>query len=119
MRDGLEELARRGLLFCGAVAEEQTGYALQQVGYGFPQSFFWKGERTHHSEDMAARVVKYFRSPEIKETYGSKTKPFRYIPIKQADKTAARERYRARLGDELCHAGTRAGLGESPMVLVD
>ena len=82
----LEELARRGLLFAGPTDDGQTGYALQQVGYGFPQSFFWKGERTHHSEDMAARVVKYFRSPEIKETYGSATKAFRYVPIKQAVK---------------------------------
>jgi Fe-S-cluster-containing hydrogenase component 2 len=82
----LDQLARRGLLFSGPTDDGHTGYALQQVGYGFPQAFFWKGERTDHSEDMAARVVKYFRSPEIKETYGSKTKAFRYIPIKQAVK---------------------------------
>ena len=73
----LDQLASRGLLFSGPTAEGQTGYALQQVGYGFPQSFFWKGERTHHSEDMAARVVKYFRSPEIKETYGITAHPTR------------------------------------------
>ncbi|MFQ6014138.1 MAG: 4Fe-4S dicluster-binding protein [Anaerolineae bacterium] len=81
----LEGLARRGLLFSGTTKDGQSGYALQQVGYGFPQSFFWKGERTPHAEDMAQRMVRYFRSPEIKQTYGATpTKAFRYIPIKQA-----------------------------------
>jgi hypothetical protein len=41
--DVLEELARRGLLFSGTTDDGQPAYALQQVGYGFPQSFFWKG----------------------------------------------------------------------------
>ena len=83
--DVLEGLATRGLLFAGTTDGGQPGYALQQVGYGFPQAFFWKGERTPHAEDMAGRIVRYFRSPEIKETYGgTPTKAYRYIPVKQA-----------------------------------
>jgi Fe-S-cluster-containing hydrogenase component 2 len=84
--DVLEELARRGLLFSGTTDDGQPGYALQQVGYGFPQSFFWKGERTPHAKDMAGRVVKYFRSPEIQETYGTTPKAYRYIPVNEAIK---------------------------------
>jgi Fe-S-cluster-containing hydrogenase component 2 len=80
----LEKLASRGLLFSGISDDGQLGYALHQVGYGFPQAFFWKGERTPHSRDMAERTVKYFRSPEIKETYGTTPKAFRYIPVKEA-----------------------------------
>ena len=82
--DILEKLARRGLLFSGTTDDGQPGYALHQVGYGFPQAFFWKGERTPHSKDMAGRMVKYFRSPQIKETYGTTPKAFRYIPVKEA-----------------------------------
>lgn len=82
----LRELADRGLLFSGILADGQPGYALQQVGYGFPQSFFWKGERTPHAEDMASRIVRYFRSPEIEETYGTTPKAYRYIPVKEAVK---------------------------------
>lgn len=82
--DILERLAKRGLLFSGITDDGQPGYALHQVGYGFPQSFFWKGERTRHSEDMAKRMVKYFRSQEIKETYGTTPKAYRYIPVKEA-----------------------------------
>jgi hypothetical protein len=44
--DILEELARRGLLFSSTSDDGQPGYALHQVGYGFPQSFFWKGVAT-------------------------------------------------------------------------
>jgi Fe-S-cluster-containing hydrogenase component 2 len=85
--DVLEGLARRGLLFSGITDDGQPGYALQQVGYGFPQSFFWKGERTPQAKDMAGRMVKYFRSREIQETYGATpTKAYRYIPIKEAVK---------------------------------
>jgi len=83
----LEDLAERGMLFSGTTDDEQPGYALQQVGYGFPQSFFWKGERTPHAKDMAGRVVRYFRSREVQETYGTTpTKAFRYIPVKEAVK---------------------------------
>ena len=82
----LEELARRGMLFSGTSDDGQPGYALQQVGYGFPQSFFWKGERTPHAKDMAGRIVKYFRTPEIQETYGTTPKSYRYIPVNEAIK---------------------------------
>jgi Fe-S-cluster-containing hydrogenase component 2 len=56
------------------------------VGYGFPQSFFWKGERAVHAKDMAGRIVKYFRSPEIQETYGTTPRAYRYIPVSEAIK---------------------------------
>jgi NAD-dependent dihydropyrimidine dehydrogenase PreA subunit len=86
MADALEELARRGLVFSGTTDDGQPGYALQQVGYGFPQSFLWNGERTPHAKDMARRVVKYFRSPEIQQTYGTTPKAYRYIPVNEAVK---------------------------------
>ncbi len=83
--DALEGLAKRGLLFSGTTDDGRPGYALHQVGYGFPQTFFLKGERTPHAKDMAGRMVKYFRSPEIQETYGATpTKAFRYIPVQEA-----------------------------------
>jgi hypothetical protein len=41
--DVLEELTRRGLLFSGCFDDGQPGYALQQVGYGFPQPTSGRG----------------------------------------------------------------------------
>ncbi len=82
LEDILEGLARKGLLFSGRTEDGKKGYALQQVGFGFPQSFFWKGEDTPHARDMAALVVKYFNRSVTREAYGpAETKPFRYIPV--------------------------------------
>ncbi|MFO7785413.1 MAG: hypothetical protein R6V25_12345, partial [Desulfatiglandales bacterium] len=56
----LEKLAGRGLLFCVRTEEGIWGYALQQVGFGFPQLYFWKGEDTDTARHMAGLVAKYF-----------------------------------------------------------
>ncbi len=81
----LERLAKRGLLFSGKTKEGEKGYALQQLGYGFPQSFFWSGGETPHARNMANLIVKYFNRRVTADAYGgSKTKPFRYIPVGEA-----------------------------------
>ncbi len=78
----LESLSGRGLLFSGKTKEGEKGYALQQVGFGFPQSFFWKGEDTPHARNMANLVAKYFSRQVIPEAYGnSETQGSRYIPV--------------------------------------
>ena len=56
----LENLTERGLLFTGKTVEGTKGYALQQVGFGFPQTFFWKGEDTPYARNMANLIGKYF-----------------------------------------------------------
>ena len=77
----LDELTGKGMLFSGKTETGEKGYALLQVGFGFPQTFFWKGEDTPHSRKMAQMVAKYFNRDVTAEAYGSKTKPFRYIPV--------------------------------------
>ncbi|MCK4723895.1 MAG: 4Fe-4S binding protein [Dehalococcoidia bacterium] len=80
--DILESLSERGLLFSGKTKKGEKGYALQQVGFGFPQTFFWKVEDTPQAKHMANLVAKYFNRRVTSEAYGSsKTKPFRYIPV--------------------------------------
>ena len=57
------------------------GYALQQFGYGFPQTFFWRGVDTPHAKKMADLIAKYSRKEQLHEIYGkTKTKAFRYLP---------------------------------------
>ncbi len=81
LADMLESLSERGLLFSGKTGEGEKGYALQQVGFGFPQTFFWKGEDTPHSRHMANLIPKYFSREVTREAWGaSETKPYRYIP---------------------------------------
>jgi Pyruvate/2-oxoacid:ferredoxin oxidoreductase delta subunit len=78
----LESLSERGLLFSGKTREKEKGYALQQVGFGFPQTFFWKGEDTPHARNMANLIAKYFNRRVTTEAYGSsETEGYRYIPV--------------------------------------
>ena len=77
----LESMARRGLLYSKKTKNGEIGYALQQFGYGFPQTFFWGGVDTPHAKGMAELIVKYAKKEELYKVYGStRTKAFRYIP---------------------------------------
>jgi NAD-dependent dihydropyrimidine dehydrogenase PreA subunit len=79
----LESLTSRGLLFSGQTRDGEKGYALQQMGYGFPQAFFWKGENTPHSQKMARLVRRYAKKRDVNfQAYGTtETKNYRYIPV--------------------------------------
>jgi ferredoxin len=79
--DILDRLEEKGLLFVGKTEKGEKGYALLQVGFGFPQTFFWKGEDTPHARKMARAIGKYFNRKVTQEAYSTDTKPFRYIPI--------------------------------------
>jgi ferredoxin len=82
VRGTLERLAERGLIYSGRDARGELGYALHQIGYGFPQSFFWKGEDTPHVREMSRLVLKYFNRERTAQTFaGSPTKPYRYVPV--------------------------------------
>ena len=77
----LSNLAQRGLLYSKRMKDGEMGYALQQFGYGFPQTFFWRGVNTPNAKKMAELVVKYSGKEQLKEVYGdTETKAFRYLP---------------------------------------
>ncbi len=77
----LSNVAQRGLIFSKKLKDGSTGYALQQFGYGFPQTFFWGGVHTPNAKRMADLIVKYSRKELIEEIYGhTPTKAFRYVP---------------------------------------
>jgi len=78
----LENLTQRGLLLSGKTKDGKKGYALWQMGWGFPQAFHWKGEDTPYARKMAALLDKYYSNPKVaKEAYRTETKPYRYIPV--------------------------------------
>jgi len=77
----LSNLAQRGLLYSRKMKDGRVGYALQQFGYGFPQTFFWSGVNTPNAKKMAELIIKYARNEQLQEAYGdTKTKAFRYVP---------------------------------------
>lgn len=77
----LDDLSMRGLLFSSKTEDGEKGYALQQVGFSFPQTFFWKGEDTAHARNMADLVAKYFNRKVTQKAYSSETNAYRYIPV--------------------------------------
>lgn len=80
----LEGLSEKGLLFEGPTKSGEVGYALQQVGFSFPQTFFWKGEDSPHARHMANLIAKYFNRKVTREAYSSRTNPYRYVPLSGA-----------------------------------
>jgi rubrerythrin len=81
----LSNLAQRGLLFSKKRKDGSREYALQQFGYGFPQTFFWRGVNTPNAKKMADLVAKYSGKEQLKEVYGeTQTKAFRYLPAMES-----------------------------------
>ncbi|MFH1488130.1 MAG: 4Fe-4S binding protein [Pseudomonadota bacterium] len=85
----LDTLVERGLLFTGRTEKGGKGYSLLQVGFGFPQTFFWKGEDTPHSRKMSGLLAKYFNRKVTAEAFSHAggTKPYRYIPVGRSVKS--------------------------------
>ena len=82
----LEDLSSRGLLFSGKTRVGKKGYALQQMGYGFPQAFFWKREKNPYAKLMAQLFTKYRKAKNLNfYSFGTtKTKNYRYTATKEA-----------------------------------
>lgn len=79
--EALESLSGRNLLFTATTNTGTRGYSLLQVGYGFPQTFFWGGKHSEQTRRMAKLVLKYFSVPTTHEIYGGvATKTYKYSP---------------------------------------
>ena len=78
----LKRLAARSLIFSGPTGAGETGYALLQVGYGMPQTFFWDGRMDQRAKKMGRLVYKYFNTKITGQVYGGTvTKTYRYVPV--------------------------------------
>ena len=115
LAEALEDLYAKGLLYRGQVEDGEKGYALQQVGFGFPQTFFWKGEDSPQARKMAKMMAKYFNRKVTQEAFShTGTKPYRYIPVKrsiEADKQAV---YPHHLMEKVIQDAERIALAHCP-----
>ena len=83
--EALESMAERNILFTAPVKDGSTGYALLQVGYGLPQTFFWGGKEDETAKRMAKLVLNYFKVPTTQKVYGGvRTKSFKYSPANKS-----------------------------------
>jgi ferredoxin len=79
--EALKSMAARNMLFTAPTEDGSTGYALLQIGYGLPQTFFWRGTQDGTAKRMAKLVLKYFTVPTTQLVYGGvRTKSFKYSP---------------------------------------
>jgi Pyruvate/2-oxoacid:ferredoxin oxidoreductase delta subunit len=79
--EALESMAARNILYSAPAHDGATGYALLQVGYGLPQTFFWGGKQDDTAKKMAKLVLNYFKVPITQKIYGGvRTKSFKYSP---------------------------------------
>ena len=77
----LESLAERHMIYSASLKDGSKGYALLQVGYGVPQTFFWGGQDDDRAKRMAKLVLNYFSIPTTGKVYGgAATKTYKYSP---------------------------------------
>jgi Fe-S-cluster-containing hydrogenase component 2 len=77
----LTSLSDRGIIYSGKMADDTTGYALLQVGFGVPQTFFWGGQNDARAKKMAKLILNYFSAPTTGKVYGgTPTKGYKYSP---------------------------------------
>jgi ferredoxin len=79
--EALKSLANRHMLYTTTTKEGTQGYALLQIGYGMPQTFFWGGKEDEHARRMARLVLNYFSVSTTQKVYGGvSTKTHKYSP---------------------------------------
>lgn len=112
----LDDLLQKGLLFSAKTKDGKKGYALQQVGFGFPQTFFWKGEETPHARKMAGLMAKYFSRGVTQEAFSSaaETKPYRYIPVGKNVKADKQAVYPLHMMESVIEQAKRIALAHCP-----
>ena len=114
LESALDHLAEKGLLYAGPTSTGEKGYALLQVGFGFPQTFFWKGEDTPHARRMALLVAKYFNWEVTAEAYGSPRKQYRYIPVGKAIKPDLQAVFPIQLMEQVITQARRIAVAHCP-----
>jgi Fe-S-cluster-containing hydrogenase component 2 len=114
LESALERLAEKGLLYVGETSAGEKGYALLHVGFGFPQTFFWKGEDTPHARKMALLVAKYFNRQVTTEAYGGQSKQYRYIPVGKAVKPDLQAVFPVQLMEQVIANARRIAVAHCP-----
>ncbi len=76
----LEQLAQKGFLYKDKTQSGKMGYAFIQIGFGFPQIFYWKGETSDEVREITKPVIKYL----AKSREATPKHIYRYVPVNKA-----------------------------------
>ena len=115
LESALEHLVQKGALYTGTTPSGERGYALLHVGFGFPQTFFWKGEDTPQARKMTLLVARYFNRKVIAEGYGgTPTKQYRYIPVGKSIKADQQAVFPIQLMEQVIGNARRIAVAHCP-----
>jgi ferredoxin len=114
LESSLERLAQKGCLFVGKTPAGEKGYALLQIGFGFPQTFLWKGEDTPTARKMAFLVAKYFSRQVTREAYGSNPKIAMYVPVGKSIKPDLQAVFPIQLMQDIIAKARRIAVAHCP-----
>lgn len=89
----LEGLAQKGFLYKQKTDTGKTGYAFIQLGFGMPQIFYWKGEITDKTKEIAPVLAKYLEKGGDVVSGTENVRLFRYIPVNKAVNNALQAVY--------------------------
>ena len=106
----LEGLAQKGFLYKDKTPSGQTGYAFIQIGFGFPQIFYWGGQITDEVKEIHKPLVTYLRK-------GRSETPqhiYRYVPVNKVVDHALQAVYTYDMMVEVVKKATRIAVVHCP-----
>lgn len=111
----LDGIAARGLLWSRVGQDGKKAYAILKSGYGYSQTFYWKGEKTPFVEKM----LELERDRELLSAYRDlyttvETKAYRYIPTTEAIDPQWQNVYPTETIEKVIEKATKIALAHCP-----
>jgi len=102
-------------LYARKAEDGKKSYALLRAGFGYPQTFFWKGTKDEHARKMAQlnggpEFARAFRDFYTKVS----TKPSRYVPTTAAIDPSWQNVYPTETIEKVIEKATRIALAHCP-----
>ena len=110
----LERLAQKGFLYKQKTDSGKTGYAFIQLGFGMPQIFYWKGEITDKTKEIAPVLAKYLQKGGDVVSGTENVRLFRYIPVNKAVNNALQAVYSYDMMEEVIKKAKRIAVVHCP-----
>jgi len=110
----LERLAQKGFLYKQKTDSGKTGYAFIQLGFGMPQIFYWKGEITDKTKEIAPVLAKYLQKGGDIVSGTENVRLFRYIPVNKAVNNALQAVYSYDMMEEVIKKARKIAVVHCP-----
>ncbi|MDO8722490.1 MAG: hypothetical protein Q7J31_09720 [Syntrophales bacterium] len=110
----LEGLAQKGFLYKQKTDPGKTGYAFIQLGFGMPQIFYWKGEITDKTKEIAPVLAKYLEKGGDVVSGTENVRLFRYIPVNKALSNALQAVYSYDMMEEVIKKSRKIAVVHCP-----